>query len=90
MFWLRDCKVMYFEVGGRALGYPGEREWGVDVEQQSNSYGERNAWAIYDEMEKELWEAGMKMGIVQCLDRREKHSVLIIAFLKPLTSPPLD
>jgi hypothetical protein len=38
-FWLRDCKVMYFEVGGRTLGYPGEREGGVDVEQQSSSYG---------------------------------------------------
>jgi hypothetical protein len=53
-FWLRDCKVMYFEVGGRTLGYPGEREWGVDLEQQSNCCGERNAWAIYEEMEKEL------------------------------------
>jgi hypothetical protein len=63
---------MYFEVGRRTLGYPGEREWGVDLEQQSNNYGVRKAWAIYEEMEKELWEAGIMMGIVQYLDRRKK------------------
>jgi hypothetical protein len=44
----------------------------VDLEQQSNNYGVRKAWAIYEEMEKELWEAGIMMGIVQYLNRRKK------------------